>query len=460
MAALDASRLNEPVSATSACGPDLDAEGDPEYLQCVAFVEGLLPLSFFTRDDEGRQQAFDRASIDIPTALKRVAALLDATRDLRLLTLHGRLSALNRDLSGLADSLTISANLLKNAWPDVHPRGEDEDFAFRTAVLQTFDDMPTVVMPVQHIALCDSRRYGPISFRTAMVANGEAAAREGEPSVDRGAIDRAFAEADIEALQATAAQLTAIEGAATAIREICVANAGYDQAVSLTRLSALAGRALALIRPVIQARTGIAPQAAGAELGALQESTPTPGGSTTVPTAGAARSNRIASVREAGAALAAAALYLRRAEPSSPAELLTRQAQMLVGKSFLEVMSILIPDHAAAAVIAIGTGSPLRLSFGQLDAVPREKIADSEAESDEAGAGAGTDSEPIAERFQAGTRAEAVTLLMEVGQFYRVAEPSSPIPLLLDRATGMIERDFLSILNDVLPNLTLADGGS
>lgn len=451
MAALDATRLSEPVSSASPCGPDLDAEGDLEYQQCVAFVEGLLPLSFFSRDDEGRQQAFDRASIDIPAASKRVAALLDATRDLRLLTLHGRLCALNRDLGGLAAAVTISAGLLQSAWADVHPRGEDGDFTFRTAVLQAFDDMPTVVLPVQHIALCESRRYGPISFRTAMVAHGEAAARDGEPPVDRGAIERAFAEADIAALQATAAQLAAIETAAAAIREVCVSHAGYDQAVSLTRLSALAGRALALLGPVIRARTGVAP----VSIGAMSDSPTEPGlalGGTTVV---AARGGRITRVQSASTALAAAALYLRRAEPSSPAELLTRQAQMLVGKSFLEVMSILIPDHAATAVIAIGVGSPLRLSFGQLDAVPREDGADPEPESDEAPAAAGTDSEPTTERFQAATRAEAVALLTEVAIFYRAAEPSSPIPLLLDRAAGMIERDFLSILKDVLPNLIL-----
>ncbi|MCJ2081712.1 ImpA family type VI secretion system protein [Methylobacterium sp. J-090] len=457
MATDDAARLSAPISADAPCGPDLDAEGDPEYLQCVAFVEGLLPLSFFTRDDEGRQQVFDRASIDIPGALTRVVALLDATRDLRLLTLLGRLHALNRDLGGLAEALTVSAALLRAAWADVHPRGEGADFSFRTAVLQTFDDMPTVVLPVQHIALCENRRHGPISFRTVMVAHGEAAAREGEPPVDRAALDRAFAEADLDALQATAARLAAIETAAAAIRETCVANAGYDQALSLTRLSTLVGRALALVRPAIQARTGVVPGAAAAG----PDGPDGPAGSAETaggPPAGAVRAGRITGVRDASAALAAAASYLRRSEPSSPAELLTRQAQMLVGKSFLDVMSILIPDHAAAAVIAIGAGSPLRLSFGQLEAVPREDGADSDPES-EAGA-PDAESEAGTERVRAATRAEAVALLVEVGQFYRSAEPSSPIPLLLDRATGLIERDFLSILRDVLPDLALGADGS
>ncbi|MCJ2033862.1 ImpA family type VI secretion system protein [Methylobacterium sp. J-068] len=443
MAALDVARMSEPVSADAPCGPDLDLEENPEYLQCVAFVEGLLPLAYLTRDEEGRPQIFDRTSIDIPAALKRLSDLLAETRDLRLLTLYGRLCALNRDLGGLSDTLTLCANLLQGAWAEVHPRGDGADYSFRSAVLQAFDDMPTVVLPVQYTPLCESRRYGPISFRTVMVAQGEVPAREGETAVDRGAIERTLGDADIDAVRTVADQFAAIERAAQAIREVCVAQAGYDQAVSLARLSALAGRALALLNPIIQARTGAV--ATPPDLGANA-----PAADVHAPAAALPGTGRVAGVRDASAALEVASAYLRRSEPSSPAEVLTRQAQMLVGKSFLEVMTILVPEHAGAAVIAIGAGGPLRLSFEQLDAVPRADTPDSGAESE---GDAPADSAPEPPLFRAETRAEALALLTEVGQFYRRAEPSSPIPLLLDRASGLIERDFLSILKDVLPDL-------
>lgn len=443
MAALDVARMSEPVSADAPCGPDLEVEEDLEYLQCVAFVEGLLPLSYLTRDEDGRPQVFDRTSIDIPAALKRLSDLLAATRDLRLLTLFGRLCALNRDLAGLSETLTLTANLLQSAWAEVHPRGDGDNYGFRSAVLQAFDDMPTVVLPVQYTPLCESRRYGPISFRTVMVAHGEVAAREGETVADRGAIERALGDADIDAIGAMAGYFAAIERAAHAIREVCVAQAGYDQAVSLVRLSAIAGRALALLNPIILTRTGaVATPSAGsaAEPGAE--------GRATEPARPA--SGRVTNVRAASAALEVASAYLRRSEPSSPAEVLTRQAQMLVGKSFLEVMTILVPEHASAAVIAIGTAGSLRLTFDQLEAVPRADAVVPDAETDKESAG---DSGGEPQSFTAETRAEAVSLLAEVSQFYRTAEPSSPIPLLLDRASGLIERDFLSILKDVLPDL-------
>src|SRR5262249_57489826 len=46
----------EPVSSSSrpeteSCGPDLDAEGDADYLNFFAHVEGILPTSFFSPED-------------------------------------------------------------------------------------------------------------------------------------------------------------------------------------------------------------------------------------------------------------------------------------------------------------------------------------------------------------------------------------------------------------------------
>jgi type VI secretion system protein ImpA len=48
--------------------------------------------------------------------------------------------------------------------------------------------------------------------------------------------------------------------------------------------------------------------------------------------------------------------------------------------------------------------------------------------------------------------------MQNVAAFYRSAEPSSPIPLLLERAAGMADRDFLSLLKDMLPVLVRRDG--
>src|SRR5262249_6220073 len=64
---------------------------------------------------------------------------------------------------------------------------------------------------------------------------------------------------------------------------------------------------------------------------------------------------RFTSMPEAAAALAAVADYFSRSEASSPALLLVRQARQLVGKSFLEVMRVLVPNEVDRAMINIGS---------------------------------------------------------------------------------------------------------
>jgi type VI secretion system protein ImpA len=146
----------------------------------------------------------------------------------------------------------------------------------------------------------------------------------------------------------------------------------------------------------------------------------------------------LASTGQASAALAAAGDYFARTEPSNPALLLVRQAQEMVGKSFIEVMRMLVPSHVESASINIGRDKVFDL--------PIERMAELVTSPSSV---AETDAGAIV--FSATNRSQALDLLAKVSLFFRAAEPSSPIPLLVDRARDLAQRDFLSLLNDVLP---------
>lgn len=444
---LDPARLLEPLSDGNPCGDDLDETGDLDFLNRVSHVESLLPASFFVRDDEGRQQPFDRASIDFARESKGLVALLERTRDLRILALLARLAMLDRDLPGFASALNVVAGLLETQWEAVHPRGDGGGYELRGAILQSIEDVPTVILPLQHIVLAQSRRYGAISFRSVMTADGEVPPREDEPVPDRTSIERAIEEADAEALGRHVEALTRADDAIRRIAAVTVERGGYGSAVDFDRLKVLVGR----IRGLLE-RSEPSPQPAADDDAPVGTEA-----SHAAPSASPRPAGGIASAAQASAALAAAALYLRSREPSSPAEVLVRQAQMLVGKSFLEVMRILVPAHASDAVVAIGANRGLRLTFDQLSSVPEESAGESGGGWDETREDEEAGQEPDAAQtiaFSAGTRAEAMALLREVGAFFRSHEPSSPIPLLLEKAVGIADRDFLSILRDVLPDLT------
>lgn len=50
------------------------------------------------------------------------------------------------------------------------------------------------------------------------------------------------------------------------------------------------------------------------------------------------------------------------------------------------------------------------------------------------------------------TRAEALKALDAVAAFFRSSEPSSPVPLFIDRAKRLVGKDFLTVLEDVVPD--------
>ena len=84
MASLDFLALGTPVSEEAACGPDLDLEGDADYMNFVARAEGVLPTTFFSGPDG---KPFDRSSINFNAEFDAIAPLLQRTRDLRLLVI-------------------------------------------------------------------------------------------------------------------------------------------------------------------------------------------------------------------------------------------------------------------------------------------------------------------------------------------------------------------------------------
>jgi type VI secretion system protein ImpA len=50
------------------------------------------------------------------------------------------------------------------------------------------------------------------------------------------------------------------------------------------------------------------------------------------------------------------------------------------------------------------------------------------------------------------SRQDAIAALDAVAEFFRRTEPSSPIPLFLDRAKRLVSKDFLEVLADVAPD--------
>jgi type VI secretion system protein ImpA len=277
-----------------------------------------------------------------------------------------------------------------------------------------------------------------------MFASGEAQPREGEEARDLATLDRTMMEADLAAVVERRGQIEAVQTAISKIKQICTEKIG--QTANVEKVPALADKIFNLLNGVVAKRDPAAAVVApAAEDAATAQASPS----------GPVIVGRIASKADAACALAAIARYFNQAEPSNPALLLVRQAEQLMGKSLLEVMQILMPGQVEQAKFWIGKDNAFD--------IPMERLApfatiDPPADAQEFAAGDGSEgdaaptpatAEPPALNVQ--SRQEAFALLEQVTGYFRAAEPSSPIAMITERARLLGERDFLTLLKDLLP---------
>ena len=476
MAGLNFAELTKPISAEEPCGPDL--EDDLDFMNATARLEVALPASYFRRDDDGRQVAFDRTSIEFPAAFADLGKLLERSRDLRLFVLAAKLTILNRDVPGFAASLSAMADLLGLYWEETHPRAMDGDFVMREVALQGLDELATVVLPLQHAPLFVSRRIGPFMFRSQLVASGETKLVDGEQHPDAGTIQAALGEVDADDLVAVLGHVGTARDALARLRSTWLERAGVDHPLGFPRLAALLDQIAAFLDAAVARRVpghqavGAEPAATGPQGSAANAASFSPGS--------------LSSILHVKDTLSACLGYFRKTEPSSPAVLLIGQAQQLIGKSLIEVIQIMFPDQVDKAVFEIGDQRRFRLPLERLpapdgDEAESEYEAESDADdsygdsSDEAedsydgnaevseegaedetaaaAAEAAPAPDPAPSAIMIGSRADAVSAMRAVAAFYRQVEPSHPTPLLMDKACALAQHDFMSLLGNILPDV-------
>jgi type VI secretion system protein ImpA len=421
------------VSPDDPCGPDLDLEGDSEFMTFLAATEGRLPANYY---------AFDRATIDFPAALQTVNKLMKRTLDVRPLALAAKLSILSRDVRGFARFVGNIAWLLSEHWEGAHPRAEGGDYSVRLAQLMALEDNALVLLPLQYSRLLELPREGSFSYRDQLAATGAIQPRtvthynakgEKEVSADetfvaQKTIEKILRDVEIHKLAELVDTLQSLSALLDSIKATTIEHVGYETAVELPRLGKLVRDMTEFVHAALVTRDPTrTPPAEGGPAEALVEGE-APGVS--VPSAFASRA-------EVDAALASALGYFVAFEPTSPAVLLIREAREMLGKNLYEVMKLLAPPLADAARVLVGPDGAFT--------VPVKILAESPSAFFERAA-----SEPAA------SRAAALALVDAVAQHMQRAEPSSPVPYLLERAKNLSTRDFVALLHDVLSDEAIA----
>jgi type VI secretion system protein ImpA len=420
------------VSEDDPCGPDLDLEGDTEFMNFIAATEGQLPASYY---------AFNRASIDLSAATQAAEKLLKRTLDLRLLVLMAKLAILNRDVAGFAKRLGNVAWLVTEHWEGANPKAEGDDYSARIAQIATLEDNAVVLMPLQYAPLMETNREGALSYRDQLLASGAAPPRsvtlydnrgqkqttEPEKFMPAASIERGLNDVEIGKLAGVVGMLTSLGASIQSIHVATTEHVGFENGVALPNLAKLVSDMAGFLRVVLVRRDpSLAPPSVSA-----------PTDDAGVSSATVAAPPAFASRAEVDAALASALGYFAASEPTSPALLLIRQARELLGKNLYEVMKLMAPPHADAARVFVGLDGAFTVPVKSLSNAPTAAIQSKPAE-------------------PAASRAVAIALIDAVAAHMQKAEPSSPVPYLLDRARNLATRDFLSLLQDLLPDEAIA----
>jgi type VI secretion system protein ImpA len=404
-----------PISDEAFCGPDLDFEGDMAFMNFTAATEGQLPTdSYFD---------FDRAVVDFRGALATAAELKKRTHDLRLILLTAKLSILNRDFYSFARDVAEATWLLQNHWDAVHPAAEGGEFFSRLAQLESLNDTPIIVIPLQYATLLKSERE-ELCYRAVMVVNGEVKAREGEKLPSATVIERMLTTSvEVEAMARLYATMTRLRDDLDAISTITAEQVGHERAVKFGALRPLVGKIVDWVQVALARRD---PSLAPAPTDEASQAIAAGGGGD----AGPLGPLTFASLSDVDAALASALGYFLSKEPSSPAVLMIVQARATLGRNLFDVIRQLAPRHADSARLFVGPGGVFAIPVSNLSDAPTFDFSPGEAE-------------------PAASRTAAFGILEQVATHMRQVEPSSPAPYLLDRARTLAARDFLSLLNEV-----------
>ncbi len=338
-AAFDLEGLLAPLQGTAPCGPDL--EYDPAFLALQAAGAGKPEQQF-------GDTVIPAAPPDWAGVHAHALALAERTRDLRVAVWLVRSGARLHGWATALDGLRLLQGLLERHWAQVHPQldpseGDDAATARLNALEPLVHDSEGLA-DLRAAALTEAR--GGPRVRDAELATGAAEPLAGESVPHLAALHKALSsqpDADRIAAQLQQGQ-PAVQAIATAIEQALGPAQGPEFAPLLRLMKPLAtlGAQLLPDGTTSHADAGAIPAATGS-VARLQAASPS---------APASRDD----IRRT---LQHACDWIEKNEPASPAPLLIRRAERLIGKSFLDIMRDLVPDGVREVEKLAGpTGDP------------------------------------------------------------------------------------------------------
>ena len=411
----------------------MDAGYDAYYFGAL----GRLP-SYYYRPGVERPDGtlspdtiFDTGDVDIAAERREIEALLENSRDIRLLVLLAQWEALAGRPETLADAFETIALLLETYGDDLHPQAAGD----RRDALGDLNNQVTVVQPLQFLGLTGTDE---VSLRKIRVAAGGVTPLQSEQDLTPGMMSDALSDPGNKArLETNHKALLRISEALGRISSTCQA---HETAPFSPSLDLVSGTVQEMLGAISAARPEL--RVAEVQIVAPVEAEPS-GGNTAAPAPETVEGDAVNSHSQARMTLEACEHYYRRSEPSSAALLLVTQARLLIGRPLIEALETLLPEKASKAVVDFGPQTGFSLNIDRLrqltDSAPQSPTPPEDNPEPEGPAPVITSS------------AQAAGSMRAVETYFLRAERSSPVPILLQRARSYLERDFQSLVDELVP---------
>jgi len=352
MPPLDAGSLLEVISDDSPAGPNLEFDADFGALERAA---------------QGKpEQQYGGTIIpaeepDWKEVEKQAGALLERTRDLRVLT---QLGVARLHLSGLpafAEIVTMTQQLLETRWDEIHPQldpEEDNDPTLRANALLRLGHPGDVLRYLRDLPLASSPRVGQFSWRDVGVASG-AIESTADNKPTEAAIRGAFVESDRGRLEALRAAAAAAAAAAKAMCATFDQRAGYGTSPDFDEFIKLLSEIARIITQYMPADdavpdAGDTAEAAADDQAAASDAGGAPAARRATGAVTAASLTEISTRADAILLLDLCIRYYQRYEPASPLPMLIERARGLADKSFIDIVRELAPDGLMQARNVVG----------------------------------------------------------------------------------------------------------
>lgn len=441
----------KPISSENPTGPNLDTSDDPDFVDYYFDALGRLPDRYVVPGMEtegGRRtedRVFDPKSIDIKEENKRIRALLEKSLDIRLLTLMAQFECLAGRIKPLAEATQTIADLIDLFGDQVHPAisGSPSD---RKDALNELAQPITMVTALKYMGMAGGTE---VTLRKMQVAEGKYSAHSHETNLSAQAMrDTLGSPSNRQRVDETHASVGRMIEALKRIESACKANEASPFSPGFEAVLNVLGEmrtAITEARPDLRGADADIPssQPASQPTGndsAASENTPSAPSPVSEPSVAV---TAIKSHAEARLALLSCETYFQSYEPSSAALLLVRQARQLIGKPLVVALETLLPEECGKAMVAFGPQTGFVIPAQRLKTLSDDNLP---IPSLDALAGEGEGGGPTV-----ANSADLAIVIRSVEEFFNYREKSSPVPILLQRARSYLDKDFQSLVDELIP---------